>query len=109
MIILIGQPELVDKVKGIKQLAQRVEISYFLTSFDLRETANYILFREKTAGLRKNVFSKEAIEMIYSHSNGLPRVINNICDLALLVGSGEKRTQITSKVIGGIIEDGSIF
>lgn len=108
-IFLMGQPELVDKVKAIKQLAQRVEISYFLRSFNFEETTDYIFFREKKAGLSKNVFSKQAIEIIFEHSNGIPRIINNLCDLALLVGSGEKKTMITYEVIKDIIDDGAVF
>ena len=95
LTIFLGQPELVDKVKAIKQLAQRVEISYFLRSFNFKETTDYIFFREKRAGLSKNVFSKQAIEIIFEHSKGIPRIINNLCDLSLLVGSGEKKTMIT--------------
>ncbi len=108
-IFLMGQPELVDKVKAIKQLAQRVEISYFLRSFNFKETTDYIFFREKKAGLSKNVFSKQAIEIVFEHSNGIPRIINNLCDLALLVGSGEKKTMITYEVIKDIIDDGAVF
>lgn len=108
-IFLMGQPELVDKVKAIKQLAQRVEISYFLRSFNFKETTDYIFFREKKAGLSKNVFSKQAIEIIFEHSNGIPRIINNLCDLSLLVGSGEKKTMVTYEVIKDIIDDGAVF
>jgi len=108
-IFLMGQPELVERVKAIKQLAQRVEISYFLRPFNFKETTDYIFFREKKSGLSKNVFSKQAIEIIFEHSNGIPRIINNLCDLALLVGSGEKKKMITYEVIKDIIEDGAVF
>lgn len=107
-IFLLGQPELIDKIKNIKQLEQRIGIRYVLRPFNINETVRYILFRQKKAGGTKNVFSREAIMKIYEYSAGLPRVINNICDLALLVGYGEKR-MISSHIIKDILEDGAIF
>ena len=108
-IFLLGQPELIDKIKKIRQLEQRIAIRYFLRPFEMEETTNYILFRQKVAGGSKNVFSRQAIEMIYNHSNGLARSINNLCDLALLIGFGEKQDTITSEIIGDILEDGAVF
>jgi general secretion pathway protein A len=108
-ILLLGQPEVMEKIKNIKQLEQRIPIKYFLRPFGLEETANYILFRQKRAGADKNVFYRQAIELIYKHTNGLPRLINNLCDLAFLIGFGEKKKMITSNIIQDIIEDGTIF
>lgn len=108
-ILLLGQPELIDKIRGIKQLEQRIAIRYFLRPFSLEETAKYILFRERKAGATKNVFTKQAIEMVYRHSNGLPRSINNLCDLALLIGFGRRNDMINSEIITDILSDGAIF
>jgi len=107
-VFLLGQPELMDKIKNIRQLEQRIGIRYILRPFNFNETARYILFRQKRAGGARNLFSREAIMKIYEYSAGLPRVINNICDLALLVGYGEKR-MISSDIIKDILEDGAIF
>lgn len=108
-VFLVGQVELVPKIKKIKQLAQRIAIKYFLSEFDFEQTKNYILFREKMAGAKRNVFSRQAIEMVFNHSNGVPRKINNLCDLALLFAFGDKKEMITSGVIKDIIEDGTVF
>ena len=108
-IFLVGQLELVPKIKKIKQLEQRIAIKYFLRAFDFEETKNYILFREEMAGAKRNVFSRQAIEMVHNHSNGVPRRINNLCDLALLIAFGEKKEMITSEVIKDILEDGTVF
>ncbi len=108
-IFLMGQPEILDQIKKIKQLEQRIAIKYFLRPFDLEETAKYILFREKKGGGTKNVFTRQAIDMVFKHTNGIPRMINNLCDLALLVGSGEKKEMITSDLIKDLLEDGAIF
>ena len=108
-IILIGQPELVRKVKNIEQLDQRIAIKYHLTPFDFKETERYIVFRQQKAGGRDNVFSDEAIEKIFEHTGGVPRKINNLCDLSLLIGSSAGENIINKKIVERIISDGAIF
>ncbi len=108
-IFFLGQPDIIDKIKRIKQLEQRIAIRYFLRPFNLEETQNYILFRQKKAGAKKNLFSRQAIDLIYERSNGMPRSINNLCDLALLVGFGGKHKVISSEIIRDIIDDGAVF
>jgi general secretion pathway protein A len=108
-IFLMGQPELLDKIKKIKQLEQRIAIKYYLRPFNFKETAKYVLFRMKRAGISRNVFTKQAIDLVFRHSSGLPRLINNLCDLALLVGSGEKREVISSDLIKDVLGDGAVF
>jgi len=107
-IFLLGRPKVIDKIKRIKQLEQRIAIRYNLGPFSLKETANYIFFRQKKAGANKNLFSKEAIILIYQYSNGLPRMINKLCDLALLIGFGKKEKMIDVDVIRDIIRDGAV-
>jgi type II secretory pathway predicted ATPase ExeA len=65
----------------------------------------YIIFRLKVAGLKKNIITKEAIEKIYSYTKGVPREINNICDLALLDGFSTKAELISTKMIQKLIDD----
>ena len=108
-IMLFGQPELKEKVKKIEQLDQRIPIKYHLTSFDLEDTTRYILFRQRKAGIKKNVFSRQAIEKIYEHTKGVPRKINNLCDLCLLVGFSKKEKGIYSKILDSVIKDGAIL
>ncbi|HHT9135929.1 MAG TPA: ExeA family protein [Candidatus Wunengus sp. YC60] len=104
-LILIGQPELRDKVVKIPQLDSRISIRYHLKPLDLKETAQYILFRLKIAGMQRNIFTKEAIEKIREYTGGVPRKINNICDLSLLVGFSKKVELIDSKIIQRLIDD----
>jgi general secretion pathway protein A len=109
-IFLLGQPELVAKIKKIKQLDQRIAIRYLLRPFTLEETESYILFREKKAGHKGGgLFSGEAIEILYTYSNGLPRIINNLCDMALLIACGKQRKMVTSDIIRDIISDGTVI
>ncbi len=107
-IFLVGQPELVTRIRKFKPLKQRISISYFLRAFTLKETARYIFFRERKAGIKNNVFSRQAIEMIYEHSGGLAGTINQICDLALLAGFGKKEKMINLAIVKDVIKDGAI-
>jgi general secretion pathway protein A len=104
-LILIGQPELRNLIAAIPQFEQRIAIKYHLGPLNLEETAKYIMFRLKAAGIQKNVFTKEAIVKIHEYTQGVPRRINNICDLALLVGFSSKLMVIDSKLILKLIED----
>jgi general secretion pathway protein A len=104
-LILIGQPELRERVANIKQLDSRISIRYHLKHLDPNDTIKYIIFRMKVAGLKKNIITKEAIEKIYAYTNGVPREINNICDLALLDGFSTKAELIDSKIIQKLIDD----
>lgn len=108
-IILMGQLELIEKVKHIQQLQQRVAIKYFLKPFNLSETVDYILYRQKRAGAKKNVFDKDAIRLIYRHSRGLPRMINHLCDLMLLVGAVKKKQQVDAELVKELLSDESLF
>ena len=104
-LILIGQVELKVKVKQKEQFDQRIAIKYHLRPFSLLDTARYILFREKKAGAPKNVFTTDAIRTIYKYTSGVPRKINSICDLSLLIGFNNKKKRVDSGVIRNIIDD----
>lgn len=108
-VILLGQPELMQKVKAIEQLEQRIAIRYHLTPFDLDETVSYIEFRQKKAGREDAVFTDEALEAIYENTEGVPRKINNLCDLSLLIGFSTKETVIDQKIVENVISDGALF
>ena len=104
-LILIGQPELKNRVAKIPQLDSRISIRYHLRPLDAKEVAQYILFRLKVAGMQKNFFTREAIDKIHEYTGGVPRRINNICDLSLLVGFSKKVELIDSKMIQQLIDD----
>ena len=108
-IILLGQPELREKVSSIEQLNQRIAIRYHLRPFNHEETARYILFRQEKAGKKENAFNKEAIDKIYEHSGGVPRKINNLCDLSLLIGFSSNEKVVGPEIVENIITDGALF
>lgn len=108
-IILLGQPELREKVKNIEQLDQRIAIKYHIRPFDIEETLEYIKFRLQKAGIKKNVFSQAAVEKIYEHTKGVPRKINNLCDLSLLIGFSTQEKVVDPNIVENIISDGALF
>ncbi|MFC1532576.1 ExeA family protein [Thermodesulfobacteriota bacterium] len=108
-VILLGQPELRHMLKKVEQLDQRIAIKYHLTPFDFEGTSRYIIFRQKRAGRKENTFDDEAIEKIYEHTGGVPRKINNLCDLSLLIGFSTNEKIINPKIIENIISDGALF
>ncbi|MBW2594437.1 MAG: AAA family ATPase [Deltaproteobacteria bacterium] len=98
-IILLGQPELKDIVKEIKQLDQRVATRYHLNPLNFVETRNYIKIRLEKAGSTNNIIDPQALDDIYDYSKGIPRLINNICDISLMVGFVSKAEIVDSKII----------
>jgi len=104
-IILLGQPELRGLVKEIRQLDQRVSIRYHLNPFNFDETIDYINTRLEKAGLANSIIDRQALDEIYNYSKGIPRLINNICDISLMVGFISKAKVIDSKVVKNAIKD----
>jgi general secretion pathway protein A len=85
-IILIGQPELAQLLarKTLRQVAQRITARYHLLPLTRTETRAYVLYRTQVAGRRERVFEDRALDEVYRWSRGVPRLINAICDRALL-------------------------
>ncbi|MFH1655518.1 MAG: AAA family ATPase [Candidatus Omnitrophota bacterium] len=101
-IILVGQPELKEKLglPTLKQLNQRITVKYHILALDKDEVSNYINHRMKVAGSNGNIkFTKDAIEKIYDYSKGVPRMVNIICDRALLATFVAEKRNIGSPVI----------
>lgn len=107
-VLLLGQPELKQKVENIKQLNQRIAMRYNLTSLNLQETAQYIQHRLEVASAKQNIFLQDAVELIYQHSGGIPRRINHICDTALLAGMGAGVKSINKDFVKEVIESFSL-
>lgn len=107
-IFLVGQPELNERMSDdrLLPLRQRIGIRFHLNRFTLEETRQYILFRLRHAGARHfNIFSEEAIATIHRVSQGTPRLINIICDHALLTGFAENKPVIGAELIEESVED----
>ncbi|MGE5307566.1 MAG: ExeA family protein [Deltaproteobacteria bacterium] len=104
-IILLGQPELKYSVMSLPQFMQRMAVRYHLKAFDEQESKEYVLHRLSVSGAQKEIFDTEALHEIYACSQGIPRRINTICDLALLVGFGSSLSLIDKSVITKINQD----
>lgn len=88
-IVLVGQPELHKRLDApeLKQLKQRIAVRYHILPLDREEVKEYINHRLAVAGsVGDIIFDEKAIDMIYGYSGGVPRLINIICDKALLLG-----------------------
>lgn len=104
-LILVGQLPLVDSLSKLGQFKQRLSVRYKLAPLDENATRKYINHRLHIAGCKRPIFTKEAIKWIFLHSHGSPREINNICDLALLVGYSKKVKKIGGKIIEEVVKD----
>ncbi|HAJ27548.1 MAG TPA: hypothetical protein DCG53_09955 [Syntrophus sp. (in: bacteria)] len=103
--LLIGQPELRDMIREYKQLDQRIAIRYHLNPLTKSETANYIRFRLSKTGCNREIFTEKAYDAIYQYSGGIPRKINNVCDLSLLIGFSLKAQEIDEPLIVKVVRD----
>lgn len=85
-IMLIGQPELAELLgrQDLRQLAQRITARYHLTPLSADETGEYIAHRLQVAGGARDLFAPAAVKLIHKHSGGVPRLVNILCDRALL-------------------------
>jgi general secretion pathway protein A len=100
-IFLVGQTDLhqclMDEQNGA--LRQRIAVHYHIEPLTQAETRDYIDHRLQVAGSEKEIFSSEAVSEIFSFSKGCPRLINNICDRALLSGYVSGMNRIDRKVV----------
>jgi len=107
-IVLVGQPGLREVLlkPGLEQFAQRIAVNYHLDRLSSPEVKEYIHHRLSVAGANTNeIFSDRAINKIAIYSEGIPRVINIICDMALVYGFADSLPQISDKVIENVVAD----
>jgi general secretion pathway protein A len=104
-LLLIGSPELREKVRRLKHLDQRITIRYHLNTLDDAHTSAYIAHRLKMAGRTKPIFTEEAVRLIFDFTRGTPREINNLCDVALLVGYTKRVKEVGEKIVAEVIKD----
>jgi general secretion pathway protein A len=100
-IILIGQPELIrllDK-EELRQLAQRVTARYHLLPFSEDDTRAYIVHRIQIAGQKKKIFTDAAMRAVHEAARGIPRLINAICDRALLGGYTQDQHRVMAATV----------
>lgn len=107
-VILMGQPELNEILEDpqFRQLKQRVSLRYHLQPLNKEDTKKYIKKRLRIAGtFDLNLFTQKALNKIYKYSKGTPRLINILCDNALLMGYATDQKVIGSKIIQEVIKN----
>jgi len=107
-IIFLGQPELKKKMAldRLEQLRQRIAVYYHLSPLDAVDTRKYILHRLKVASnSEQQFFTDEALDMVYEFSKGVPRLINQICDSALLSGYIYGTKMVDAKIMQEVIKE----
>jgi general secretion pathway protein A len=104
-IILVGQPELREKVNRLPQLRQRMAISFHLNVLSPDDVPLYIEHRCKIAGAKQPLFSKEACESIALNSGGVPRRINTYCELSLMQAMIDKKSIVDKNIAEEAVED----
>jgi len=110
-IILMGQPELREKLRtaSLEQFKQRISLYYHLTPLDKHDTEGYIKHRLTMASNNGiELFTQEAFDKIYEYSHGVPRLINSLCDRALLNGFAENKTTVDINIIEEAIKEKEI-
>lgn len=98
-LLFFGLPDLEDVLSLDEPLKQRVAVRVRLTAFSESDTRDYIAHRLKIAGSENTILTEEAMAEVYKYSQGLPRLINNICDNALLEGFLVKAQPIGPEII----------
>ena len=98
-LLLVGQPALLCSLERLSGFEDRIAVKCLLQPFDADETAGYISHRLTTARAERMIFTDRAIEAIHEISHGIPSRINRLCDLALLIGFAESRTQLDADAV----------
>lgn len=114
-VILVGQAGLRDTLRrpDLEQFAQRIAVDYHLEALNQDETRTYIRHRINVAGVdNPGLFDDAACDAVYQHSQGVPRLINLLCDTALVYGFAEQKAKIDAQIVNDVAADkqkGGIF
>jgi general secretion pathway protein A len=107
-VVLVGQPELADKLNdpALRSLKQRVALRCLLHGMDLRETAGYIAGRIRVAGGKpEHLFTRDAVQLVFEASRGLPRLVNVLCDNALVTGFAAGVRPVNGQIVSDVCRD----
>ena len=110
-LILVGQPELRTMIRrpDLNQFAQRVAANFHLTPMDLRTLRQYIAHRLKVAGAAKSLFSAPAVAEIHTATGGVPRLVNQLCDLSLVYAFTKGAASVRPATVRQVLDDGVFF
>ena len=100
-IVLVGQPELGERLGqvSLRQLRQRIGLVAELKPLSRKDSVLYVKHRLKVAGARENIFTPLALRSVYRTSNGIPRLINVLCDKSLVLGYASNKKRIGRRIV----------
>ncbi len=110
-LVLVGQPELRDIVRSpqMRQLAQRISASIHLDRLSVDQTRKYVAYRLKAVGGTGKEIDPSAAPLIQERTGGIPRLINQLCDLAMLYAWGAEHPRVTERDFLAVLNDGMFF
>jgi type II secretory pathway predicted ATPase ExeA len=110
-LVLVGQPELRDMVRrpDLTQFAQRVASSFHMTAMDAQTVRGYISHRLKVAGAETEIFSPAAKDLIHEATRGVPRLVNQLCDLSLVYAFTKEQQKVSRPTVQQVLDDGVFF
>jgi general secretion pathway protein A len=110
-LILVGQPELRDIIDqpNMRQFAQRIAANFHLTAMDRRTVRAYVAHRLKVAGGVDRVFTTPSVDLIYEQTSGVPRLVNQLCDLSLVYAFSKGRKSVTAATVRQVLDDCVFF
>ena len=110
-LVLVGQPELRTMVlrPDLTQFAQRVASSFHLPAMDATTVRNYVRHRLTVAGAAHEIFSPLAIKEVHRATGGVPRLVNQLCDLAMVYAYTKAQRRVLCKTVQQVLNDGVFF
>jgi general secretion pathway protein A len=110
-IVLIGQPELRERLKhrSYRALTQRIGAQFHLTPLTAADTSDYIRHRVKVAGGTRALFSDDAIQVLHKASGGIPRILNGLATQALIEGMAHDASVVDGKVAAAVVQSQSFL
>jgi general secretion pathway protein A len=104
-VLLAGQPAVLPILDHMPELDERLAVKCLMRRLNLEETISYVQHRLQAAGAQRELFRTDALEAVHELALGVPRRINRLCDLALLIGFAEERDQLGHEQIESVAEE----
>ncbi len=110
-LVLVGQPELQEIIRRpeMRQFAQRVASSFHLRAMDVKTVRKYIGHRLEKAGAERNFFSPAATDLIFEATGGIPRLVNQLCDLSMVYAFTRGLQGVVRNTVEMVLNDGAFF
>jgi len=110
-LVLVGQPELRDTVRkpNMTQFAQRVAANYHIPAMDAATVLGYVAHRLGVAGGKPDIFSRQAADLVQEATGGIPRLVNQLCDLAMTYAFSAGQRRIRRATVLQVLDDGVFF